>query len=218
MASADFGLSSASTGSPATWPAAYGNVTTLIGNGTSTTLTGSNTGSIFMITANGNGTVNDGLGTTTFQGAFSLAGGTTADSFNFSGGGTLAGSLNGGTGANTLDLSAVAGAANFTLAGADAGTASPVGGWLVERRHPGRQRHDLDAHRSRPDRDLVRHGQQRRHRGRQHGHHRVLRQRRASSAAAPQMRSSSAPASPSPRSTAAAAAIRSAPPRTHLRT
>jgi hypothetical protein len=121
---ANFVLASATSGTVSNVGGGYSGIASLTGNGTTSTLTGTNTGSTFNVTGSGIGNVN---GTTAFTGMASLAGGTGADSFVFTGTGALLG-VDGGTGAaNTLDLSALA-TANFTLtSSATTGTASRLG-------------------------------------------------------------------------------------------
>ena len=114
-AAANFGLASASSGTASGLGGGYANVTTLVGNNGTSTLTGSNAASTYTITANNAGTVNDGVGTTTFSGVPNLVGGTAADSFVL-GTGFALGSIDGGTGgANSLATTAAA-AENLTLA------------------------------------------------------------------------------------------------------
>ncbi len=98
---ADFGLTSASSGTASGITGAYSNVATLKGNGTTSTLTGSATGSTFTASAANAGTVNDGVGTTNFSGVRNLVGRTGNDSFVIGVDLALA-SVDGGGGANSL--------------------------------------------------------------------------------------------------------------------
>ena len=123
---ANFDLASSSSGTVSGVTGGYSNVATLAGNGSTSTLTGTNTGSTYAVTSAGAGTVFDGIGITNFSGIASLAGGTGADAFTLSGTGSLAGSINGGGGGNSLTLSTAT--ANFGLTSASSGTASNVGG------------------------------------------------------------------------------------------
>ena len=128
-ATANFTLASATAGSASGITGGYLNIATLVGNGSTSSLTGTNTGSTYAITGGGSGTVNDGVGTTNFSGIASLVGGTGADQFQVANAGSLAGSINGGGGAgvNTLDLSART-TGDFGLVSASAATraASPA--------------------------------------------------------------------------------------------
>jgi hypothetical protein len=81
----NFGLVTSNSGSASGITGGYTNIATLAGNGTTSTLTGTDTGSSYAVTGNNSGTVNDGVGTTTFSGIASLAGGTGADTFALSG-------------------------------------------------------------------------------------------------------------------------------------
>ncbi len=124
---ANVALASSSSGTVSGITGGYSNVTTLAGNGSTSTLTGTNTGSTYAVTSAGAGAVFDGIGITNFSGIASLAGGTGADAFTMTGTGSLAGSINGGGGGgNSLTLSTAT--ANFALASASSGTASNVGG------------------------------------------------------------------------------------------
>ena len=123
---ANFALASSSSGTVSGITGGYSNVTTLAGNGSTSTLTGTNTGSTYAVTGAGAGAVFDGIGITSFSGIASLAGGTGADAFTMSGTGSLAGSINGGGGGNSLTLSTAT--ANFGLGSASSGAASNVGG------------------------------------------------------------------------------------------
>ena len=122
---ADFDLASSSSGAVSGVTGGYSNVTSLTGNGSTSTLTGTNTGSTYAVTTAGAGTVFDGIGSTSFSSIASLVGGTGADAFTLSGSGSLAGSVDGGAGSNTLTL--VTATANFGLTSASSGTASNIG-------------------------------------------------------------------------------------------
>ena len=95
----------------------------ITGNAANTTLTGLAGGSTFVVNTGNGGTID---GTTTFGGVGSLAGGAGVDAFTVSGTGSLAGSIAGGGGANTLAVTTAT--ANFVLATATSGTVSNVGG------------------------------------------------------------------------------------------
>ena len=95
----------ASSGTVSGVTGGYSNVTSLTGNGSTSTLTGTNTGSTYAVDESGAGTVFDGIGSTSFSGIASLAGGTGADAFTLSGSGSLAGSVNGGQAAATASRS-----------------------------------------------------------------------------------------------------------------
>jgi filamentous hemagglutinin family protein len=90
---------------------------TLTGNGTHTTLIGSNAGSTFTLSGNNAGTLNG----TTFSGITTLTGGSNADTFML-GAGTASfnGSIAGGGGADTL--AATDGSNSWQVTGANAGT------------------------------------------------------------------------------------------------
>jgi hypothetical protein len=77
-------------------------------------------------------------------GVGSILGGSQNDTFVVATTGSLSGTLNGGAGSNTLDLSAL-GTANFNLGG----TASRHRRRLPQHRHADRQQHDVDADRNR---------------------------------------------------------------------
>ena len=125
---ANFALTSASSGTVSGVTGGYSNVTTLIGNNGTSTLTGTAAPSTYTVDAGNTGTVDDGVGTTTFSRIGNLVGGIGADSFVIANLGTLTGSIDGGiTGVNRLDLS-TRGTANFALASASSGTVSGVTG------------------------------------------------------------------------------------------
>ena len=122
---ANFVLASATSGTVSNVSGGYSGIASLTGNGTTSTLTGPSAGSTFNVTAPGAGNVN---ATTTFTGMASLAGGTGADSFVFTGTGALVGGVNGGTGAaNTLDLSARPRRTSTLTSSATTGTAGRLG-------------------------------------------------------------------------------------------
>ena len=88
-ATANFALASATAGSASGITGGYLNIATLVGNGSNSSLTGTNTGSTYAITGGGAGTVNDGVGTTNFSGIASLVGRTGADQFQVANAGSL---------------------------------------------------------------------------------------------------------------------------------
>jgi hypothetical protein len=100
----------------------WSNVTSFIANGTTSTLVGTNTATTWTISSTGAGTA----GSTSFSGFANLTGGTANDTFAFQGSGSVSGSVNGGTGTNSIDVSAyTAAAATVNL---QAKTATPIGG------------------------------------------------------------------------------------------
>jgi hypothetical protein len=103
----------------------FANVQTLIaGTAGTNSLVGPNTATAWAI----NGTNAGSAAGLSFSGFGNLTGGSGADSFDFSGAGTITGNLNGGAGVNTLDLSAAAGSVTVNL---QTRKATPVGGtWL----------------------------------------------------------------------------------------
>ena len=102
----------------------FSGISSVVGNGAATTVTGSAGGSTFNVTGLDSGDV----GGVAFSGAGSLLGGAGPDSFVIANAGSLTGNINGGGGVNTLDLSARLVAADFGLASASSGTASGVVG------------------------------------------------------------------------------------------
>jgi hypothetical protein len=82
----------------------YGNITTFKGGSGSNTLTGQNSTSTWSITGNNAGNINSS--TFIFSAFQNLMGGTGRDSFAFSDGKSLSGTLNGGGGGDWLDYSA----------------------------------------------------------------------------------------------------------------
>src|SRR5208283_4828638 len=98
------------------------NLTSFVGNGTTSTLVGPNAATTWTITAANAGTA----GSTPFSGFANLTGGTANDSFVFQGSGSVSGSVNGGGGTNSLDVS------GYTTAPAtvnlQAKTATPITG------------------------------------------------------------------------------------------
>ena len=101
----------------------------MTGNGGTDTLTGPDTANTWNVTGAGGGNINSSVN---FSGFTNLAGGTAADNFVFSDGVVLAGTLSGGTGADTLNLSAYTTTTNVTLTASAAngysGTAGAVAG------------------------------------------------------------------------------------------
>src|ERR1051325_4522822 len=125
---------SASSGSASHVTGGFSNIQTLVGNdgttGTSTTLTGTNTGTTYTVNQANAGTV----GAFAFSGVGNLTGGTGADTFALVNDtttthGALSGAIDGGaTASNTLDYSGTSGAVAVTLASASSGSASHVTG------------------------------------------------------------------------------------------
>jgi hypothetical protein len=100
----------------------FANVQAVIaGTAATNTLVGPNAATAWAVNATNAGSV-AGL---SFAGFANLSGGSAADTFAFSGAGTITGGLNGGGGANTLDLSAAAGPVTVNL---QTRKATPVGG------------------------------------------------------------------------------------------
>ncbi len=106
------------------------------GGGGTNTLTGDNVTNAWTITGANTGTVT-GVGGT-FSNIQNLVGGTGNDTFTFSDGATLSGTVNGGAGGtNILDLSAYSTGVDVTLTGSTgngyggttAGTPNPTGGF-----------------------------------------------------------------------------------------
>ncbi|HSW94465.1 MAG TPA: hypothetical protein VLJ15_08975 [Gammaproteobacteria bacterium] len=91
--------------------ATYSNITSFTGNGSNGTLTGPNGTQTWNVTGSSSGTV----GGSTFVSFGNLTGGTGNDSFIFGNGNSISGSLNGGAGTNSLDLSAVVSPASVNL-------------------------------------------------------------------------------------------------------
>jgi hypothetical protein len=81
-----------------------GSFTVLGGNGQNTLVNTSNTGATFNVTGPNAGSFSIN-GSGSFSGVQSLTGGTANDTFKFSTGGSLAGTIDGGGGTNTLDYS-----------------------------------------------------------------------------------------------------------------
>ncbi len=100
------------------------NVGTFIGGSGSNTLTGSNSNNAWQITGNNAGTV-DGV---SFTGFGNLVGGTDNDTFTFSDGASVNGSITGGSGSDSLNYAAYSTPVNVTLAGPGSGSATGVGG------------------------------------------------------------------------------------------
>jgi hypothetical protein len=89
-------------GGDGTVAVAFDNIGTITGGTGSNTLTGDGIASTWNVGAgSGNGTYNDGSGALTFNGFTHLAGGSAVDTFNLSGGGTLA-TISGGGSANDV--------------------------------------------------------------------------------------------------------------------
>ena len=109
----------------ATGLASFSGLESVIGSSAGDMLLGRNAGSSFAVTATNSGAV-DGLAFTAFE---NLAGRIGADSFAFTAGGALTGSLNGGLGTDTLDFSSIGSVRNVTLtsAGSQDGMAGTVG-------------------------------------------------------------------------------------------
>jgi len=92
----------------------------MVGGGGADTLTGPNTGNTWNVTSAGTGNINS---TVSFSAMTNLVGGTAADSFVFSDGASIGGTLTGGTGSDALNLSAYTAATNVVL------TASAANGY-----------------------------------------------------------------------------------------
>lgn len=97
--------------------------TTVSGGGGADTLAGANTANTWTLTGAGAGSVN---GTVSFGGIANLTGGTGADTFKFTGG-SVAGTVSGGAGTNTLDYSGNGG--NSAAVNLAAGSATSTGGF-----------------------------------------------------------------------------------------
>ncbi len=106
--------------------AGFDNITDLIGSTVGTdTLIGMNTTSVWNVNNSGNSYQSGGR-TLTFSQVENLTGGSAADTFNFTGSGSISGSIQGGSGTNVLDYSAyTAGGITVSL---QAMTATGVGG------------------------------------------------------------------------------------------
>jgi hypothetical protein len=100
---------------------AFGTPVNFKGGGGTNTLIGPNFPSTFNITSNNGGTV----GNVTFSSVQNLVGGSADDTFKFSNGKGVAGTINGGGGTNTLDYSLYTTGVNVNLPG---GTATGTGG------------------------------------------------------------------------------------------
>ncbi|MBU6510028.1 MAG: hypothetical protein KGQ73_07595, partial [Gammaproteobacteria bacterium] len=124
------------TGTSNNFVLAGGSVASLVGGGAgSNTLTGDNSGDTFTINAaNGGSLAVSGGATlvTNFSGIQNLVGGGGADRFALVIGGSVSGTVNGGSGANTLDYSGLGSPISVTLtaiaAGVGTGTATAIGG------------------------------------------------------------------------------------------
>ena len=104
----------------------FSNIQNLIGNdgvaGNTFTLIGDNTGDAFSITGGNSGSLsyNSGGSVLTFSGVGNLTGGTGNDAFTFGAAGALGGTLDGGAGVDSLDISALGvGTVNLTADGAN---------------------------------------------------------------------------------------------------
>jgi len=93
------------------------NIQAVIGGGGDNTLIGANGNNNWNITVNDSGTVN---GTFNFAGFENLTGGSAADTFNFSDGVGVSGTIDGGAGSNSLNYAAYTSAVNLNLATATA--------------------------------------------------------------------------------------------------
>jgi hypothetical protein len=98
---------------------------TVSGAGGTNTLVGTSADSTWSVSAQNSGTLTFTGGTTTFSGVQNLTGGSGADDFVFADGTGVNGNVNGGGGADTLDLSAYSTPVAVDLS---AGTATGVGG------------------------------------------------------------------------------------------
>ncbi len=98
----------------------FSNISNLVGSQGSDTLVGADTPSVWTISGANSGSVNG----VTFSSFENLTGGSAADTFAFQPGGSVAGTIDGGAGTNTLDYSAFPGDITVNLT---VGTASAVG-------------------------------------------------------------------------------------------
>ncbi|ABW29507.1 VCBS [Acaryochloris marina MBIC11017] len=102
---------------------AFNNATTLQGGAGSNTIVGQNTANTWAINGNNAGTY-AGI---SFGNIENITGGNSTDNFVFSNGATISGTLDGGAGNNTLDLSAYTSNLTFNLNSAGGNIASVVG-------------------------------------------------------------------------------------------
>ncbi len=101
----------------------FSGISTFIGSGTSSSLIGPSSNTTWNINSANGGTA----GTNTFTGFGNLTGGSGTNNFVLSGG-SIGGSINGGSSSNTLTIPT--GTTNWTISGTDAGSvASMVGGF-----------------------------------------------------------------------------------------
>lgn len=102
------------------------NVNAVVGSSAADTLTGPDVSSTWTVSAANGGSYSDDLTTRTlaFSAIESLAGGTASDQFRFNTGGSLTGTIDGGTGADLLTGDNAA--RTFTVTGVDAGTVSTI--------------------------------------------------------------------------------------------
>jgi hypothetical protein len=98
--------------------------TSVTGTGSGNTLVGANITNTWVVNGVGSGTLNGGI---TFSGMTNLTGGSGSDKFQFLPGGSVAGTIDGGGGANTLDYSAFGGAIVVNL---QTGAATATNGFL----------------------------------------------------------------------------------------
>src|SRR6185436_8846168 len=105
--------------------AASATTATLNGGVGTDTFIGRNAANAWTINAADGGSVTSSATTLTFTGMENLTGGNAADTFVFAAAGSIAGALDGGTGANSINIAAVAGANTIDL---QAGTISGVVG------------------------------------------------------------------------------------------
>ena len=111
------------------------NIGSLVGNDTTSTLTGRDVASTWTVTGSNAGSVNDGSGTTNFTGVTSLVGGSAADAFVLGAGFAVA-SINGGAGSNSLTATAQA-TEDITLGNALlTGRSPPTSPWRTSARPP----------------------------------------------------------------------------------
>lgn len=112
------------TAGPTTLVGSFSGIASVNGNGANTTIVGASAGQSFAIGGADQGTAD----TLAFTNVGSLRSGGGANAFVFGEGGSLSGSLAGGAGADTLDLSAKSGAVAVNQ---QAGTATGVGGTIA---------------------------------------------------------------------------------------
>jgi filamentous hemagglutinin family protein len=100
---------------------AYANITSFVGNGTDTRLTGRNIATTYTVSGTNTGSITNADGTITFSGVTRLIGGTNDDVFAF-GNNALLRSIDGGTGTDTLTYATRGGAVTINLQATDLST------------------------------------------------------------------------------------------------